>query len=597
MQLLLNMKIKTKLFLNFLLTILLLLIIALFSIFSSYRNKMTVNVIEQEVFPHALDFLDLQRSVIQIQRNLSDISATRGRDGLKDGFNKAEEYYTHALETLDKLIKEINESRTEKELENIRSGLTDFYRLGVEMARAYRLGGTEAGNPLMAQFDPYSEKFQSLIDGHVEDHKKELSEQFSNLMGNFDFAIKIAVIIAAATLVFSLVISFNIAGSITKPINILMTATGRMSEGDLTQNSGINSRNEIGRLSGDFNTALQKMRLLINDVQTSSTKNLHLSQEVMSATTESSASLTEIAASIGSIKKQFDNLQNIMNTSTASVEKITAHIGSLTNQIENQSAAVTQSSSSIEQMMSSINNIARIAQERGQAVKSLVNVTSSGGDKVDETSRVVIEISGLANNMAEIIDVINSISSQTNLLSMNAAIEAAHAGEFGKGFAVVADEIRKLAESTGENAKQIGNSLKIIIEKIEAARNIAMESKEAFNQINTEVKEFTHAMTEISTSMAEMSAGTSEVLKAITELSNITQEIKQGSHEMNLGMKEIIDAMQKVNGISAEVSNGMVEINAGTKDISTAMAHLTDLSQKNAQTIDQLNQEIKKFKV
>lgn len=163
--------------------------------------------------------------------------------------------------------------------------------------------------------------------------------------------------------------------------------------------------------------------------------------------------------------------------------------------MERQFSAVEQSSSATEQILASVNNVAAITANRLSGMDTLIELIRTCGEQVRDTSTIIQEIQNTANDMIELIALINNISSQTNLLSMNAAIEA---GDAGQGFAVVAEEIRKLAEDTGTNARNIATSLKATIERIHDATDSGKKSEESLENINREVELFSTALKEVS---------------------------------------------------------------------------------------------------
>jgi len=207
------------------------------------------------------------------------------------------------------------------------------------------------------------------------------------------------------------------------------------------------------------------------------------------------------------------------------------------------------------------------------------------------------EISRESEGLLEINAVMENIAGQTNLLSMNAAIEAAHAGEAGKGFAVVADEIRKLAESSSEQSKTISAILRKIkdsIDKITRSTNAVLIRFEA---IDTGVKTVADQETNIRNAMEEQGEGSKHVLEAISEVSNISQSVKYGSKEMLEGSNEVIRESRNLEKVTQEITGGMNEMASGADQINSAVNEVNDLCGKNRQSIDLLVREVSRFKV
>nr|HPO50992.1 methyl-accepting chemotaxis protein [Spirochaetota bacterium] len=178
---------------------------------------------------------------------------------------------------------------------------------------------------------------------------------------------------------------------------------------------------------------------------------------------------------------------------------------------------------------------------------------------------------------------------------MNAAIEAAHAGDAGKGFAVVADEIRKLAEITGENAKSIGDALQKAVDDIHIATEINKNSSDSFNNLVVGIQEILNFMAEITNSMKELSFGSREIVGAITSLLEMTENIKSSVNKINDNSKQIIENVDQVSDFSYQSSVGMEEVSKGAIQISYSMLTLIDVSKENEENIKTLVEELKNF--
>ncbi|RKX75648.1 MAG: hypothetical protein DRP87_14065 [Spirochaetes bacterium] len=434
------------------------------------------------------------------------------------------------------------------------------------------------------------EKFEEIITGLVVALQEEIDRREKLIRIAFIGVVGIAGILTVIFTVF-------IVSSMRRKLEELEKTLEEMATGDFTKQITVMGKDEISNVGKYMNGFIKNFSSIINEVKKIAEQTVKAREEVTSSTSESSASLTEIVSHIESITRQITELDRNIENSTGGIRETTRNIESLTEQIENQSSAVTQSSNAIEEMSTSINNVARISSEKQRTTTRLVDVTRSGGERVAETDSMVSGISKAATEMLEIVTIINDIANQTSMLSMNAAIEAAHAGEAGRGFSVVAEEIRKLSDSTNENAKRIENLLKNVTERAERALELSSESRLIFESIDQEVKGFTDALSEIVSAMQELSQGSNEVLKATVELSEITQGIRRNSETITRKTQDIGKTMHNIRDISLQVMNGMKEIDAGAKEINEAMVHVNEINQQSEESIFKLHNAVDRFKI
>jgi methyl-accepting chemotaxis protein len=265
--------------------------------------------------------------------------------------------------------------------------------------------------------------------------------------------------------------------------------------------------------------------------------------------------------------------------------------------VENRTSSVAKSSSAIEEMFANIQSVSDTLGKNVESVRQLMEASDVGRTGLSGVSTDIQEISRESEGLSEINAVMENIASQTNLLSMNAAIEAAHAGEAGKGFAVVADEIRKLAESSGEQSKTISTVLKKIKESIDKITKSTDSVLSKFGAIDLGVKTVSQQSENIQRAMEEQSTGSQQILEVIGQLNDITQEVKNGSSEMLEGSKEIITEGKNLELATQEITNGMNEMAIGADEINVAVNRVNTISVENKDSIDILVREVSRFKV
>ncbi|MDC7220221.1 MAG: methyl-accepting chemotaxis protein [Spirochaetales bacterium] len=365
---------------------------------------------------------------------------------------------------------------------------------------------------------------------------------------------------------------------------------------DLTVTVENSVKDETGLLTDHANRVMEQLKTIVGDIKTSVLEGQRLREEMGASTTQSTASMTQITANLNNMERQFDSLDKVVNEVFDALGRINTKLDSQVTGVEKQSAAVAESSAAIEEMMASVGSVSRVATERAALVESLVKATGEGSDRVRVTNQAINQVSSDIEEMMEIIEIINSIADQTNLLSMNAAIESAHAGEAGKGFGVVADEIRKLADSTGENAQIVARSLQAITDKIKEAHESSQISLDNFSHIEKEVAQTSQSLVEISRSMDEISGGSKEVLAGTEDVREVTVEILDEVKFLQGESESITGSMASLQQLSSSVLNGIKEINLGSREVINAMGDLQDVGERNRDNMELLREKVDRFR-
>jgi len=406
--------------------------------------------------------------------------------------------------------------------------------------------------------------------------------------------ISLGVVILIAITIIIYIVSYV---SIAKPLKKMENIFEFIGNGDFTHTIEADSNDEIGNIGRSLNSTLDKIKELIGTIKTKSAELANIGTELASNMTETAAAINQITANIQSIKGRTINQSASVTETNATMEQITVNINKLNEQVEKQTSSVSQSSSAVEEMLANIQSVTQTLTRNVDNVNSLESASEVGRTGLQDVAQDIQEISRESEGLLEINSVMENIASQTNLLSMNAAIEAAHAGEAGKGFAVVADEIRKLAENSSVQSKTISIVLKKIkgsIDKISLSTDNVLQK---FETIDSHIKTVADQEENIRNAMEEQGQGSKQILEAIGNLNGITRQVKSGSDEMREGSREVIQEGRNLENMTQEITGGMNEMATGADQINIAVHRVNEISEKNHQMIDVLQTEVAKFKI
>jgi len=410
---------------------------------------------------------------------------------------------------------------------------------------------------------------------------------------------RFTIILAVIAILIGAVITYFVLNYVTKPLVSVADTLKDISEGegDLTRLISTKSTDEIGDLARYFNQTLEKIKHLVFSIKNESVTLSGVGTDLASNMSETAAAVNQITANIQSIKGRVINQSASVSQTHATMEQVVGNINKLDKLVQEQSANVAQASSAIEEMVANTNSVTNTVISNANNVKILKDASEVGRNGLNEVSSDINEISRDSEGLMEINSVMQSIASQTNLLSMNAAIEAAHAGEAGRGFAVVADEIRKLAESSSEQSKTISVVLKKIKSSIDKITSSTENVMTKFAAIDDSVKIVAEQEENILHAMEEQGVGSKQILEGVSKVNDITRQVCNRSVEMLQNAHEVIRESENLEKATQEIKLGMNEMASGANQINVAVSHVNDISSKNRDGIGTLIKEVTRFKV
>ncbi|MCL1958118.1 MAG: methyl-accepting chemotaxis protein [Spirochaetes bacterium] len=406
------------------------------------------------------------------------------------------------------------------------------------------------------------------------------------------------ILISATMALIAVFVSLRFGKIITRPIINMIEVLKHIADGDLSKKVTVKSHDEIGDLVDYLNITMEKIRNLIGTMKYKIDAMTNTGHELSVNMGKTSKSVDQISVNFNGMKGMMNKQEKSAAEATKSLQVIKDDIENMNKLILSQVESINTSSSAVEEMTANINSVTRTLIENSKNVSALTEASENGKTGLQLVAQEIQGIAKDSEGLLQINSLMNSIASQTNLLSMNAAIEAAHAGEAGRGFAVVADEIRKLAETSGKQSKTTATMLKNIKASIDNITKSSNEVLERFGAIDSGVKTVSTHEENILNAMEEQEVGGKQILQSIGTLKDISISVKEGAAEMTESGEQMNRQTSEFIQISNEIMGGMNDIvNGAVKDIKEAVVLVEEISEENNKNFDSLKEESRKFNV
>ncbi len=383
---------------------------------------------------------------------------------------------------------------------------------------------------------------------------------------------------------------------ILSPLKELKSKLGDAKNFNLIDTINKKYSNEFSEISENYNNYLSTLNSAIKEIKKTKENSVLTNIEL-------TASFGEVSLSIEEIQNNISNIFTMMNTLDTEIQKCNTlsedmriTINDSVDKITNQAVEITESSSVIEVMISLIKTIENTLIEKLKIVDDLVVIAKDSAVKINNNNEIMKKVVASTRNILNFIDIINDISEMTNLLAMNAAIQASHAGEQGKGFLIIATEIRKLAESTSLNSKSVHTSLKNILDNIHDSEKSTTEINEVFQKISITVSDISDSMIDIKTSMNNLTSHSKEIILSLSKQMASFEKLKDQSHDVDSKSDNITLSMSNISLISSDTKNKFEEINTGFIQILNSIEILSQSNQKNSDNLELLDKLVSKFK-
>ena len=516
-------------------SILVLLFIASFlkvGLSNNHLEKMVEHT-DAESLPFILAVEEMNASRIEVQQYLTDVSATHNPGGYQDAEKSAATFHTD-LEKFRQMYKREGDQASLAKIAALEKDFDEFYALGKTMAESYVSKGMESGNIVMEKFDAQSDKINSNLDAFRKQQTNEATENSAEALNSAHSETHVMLVSGLVVIILSSIFGYFITRSIVDPVRMMQKSMLEIAAGhDFTLRTKITGRDEIGQTATAFNDLISSLQILLRELL-----------EKADVLTQSSDSLSSVSGQVAISTTQQRDAAAAM---ASAIEQVTASVGSISDHAET--------------TLNISRDTGTFSEQGGEVIDNTVVEMKKIADVMKKTSDEIANLGNQSSEISSIVQVIKEIADQTNLLALNAAIEAARAGEQGRGFAVVADEVRKLAErtsiATGEISRKIDsiqNSTQAAVAGMADAVNqvgggvvLAEQAGESLNRIKDGAGRVVVSVQDISNSLGEQSIASREIANKIENVAQMADAVNAGAGEIAhaaTGLSDLANAMR-----------------------------------------------------
>lgn len=512
--------------------------------------------------------------------------------------NELAVFYQESATALDKITAETDSSSDElQKLADIKKSEQETLPLIAEIIRLESDGlDTEAISVHLEKARPAFNLWLDRINAYIdlqESNNQIITDKTREQVQYFEFTL---IIIGIVSISIAVLLSIVIVRSI-RPLEQVANSLNDIAQGsgDLTAHLTVKTDDEIGTVARSFNTVISTLHTIMSTIKKSVQTLSVEGSQLLTNTKDVQTQVANIDTNIINIQAQIKNQAEKVSDVSLTMKNIDSNIQTLNSIINNQAQDITDCARDMKEMVSGINEVEQILEKNTEQFSRLTSASAIGYENISNIYQKVIEISDKSQGVSDANNIINSLASQTNLLAMNAAIEAAHAGDAGRGFAVVADEIRKLAENSSKQSKTISIALKDLIESISMMVETSQSAGESFENVMEAVSSVTEQQAKVHTVMVHQVDLNQKVSGAFSNINQINTTVLGKAEQITGNSKQILQKTIELDEITRDVNLAINTISDAAKEIQTTIQNMNRSTEITEQDIITVQNQVEQF--